>query len=75
MAEHSREAIQSAKHKVAIALLVGLILPVLTVSLMYSGFQFGRSIGKPFDMFLALAGAFVGFGLGSVIAWKTIRHL
>ena len=75
MAEPSREAIQSARHKVAKALLVGLILPALTVSSMYFGFQLGRSIGKPFDMFLALIGAFVGFGLASLIAWMIIKRL
>jgi len=75
MAESSKEVIQSARRKVAIALLIGLIVPALTVSLMYFGFQLGRSIGKPFYMLLALAGAFAGFGLGCVIAWKMIVRL
>ncbi len=75
MAESSKEVIQSAKHKVAMALLIGLIVPALTVSFMYFGFELGRLIGKPFYMLLALAGAFFGFGLGCVIAWKMIVRL
>jgi len=75
MVESSKEVIQSAKRKVAMALLIGLIVPALTVSLMYFGFEVGRLMGKPFHMLLALAGAFVGFGLGCVIVWKMIVRL
>jgi len=72
MATDKQKVVEVARKKILFALTVGLIVPILTVILMYYGYALGKQFGKPFDALLALLGAFGGFAMGAAMVWKII---
>jgi len=75
MATDKRKVVEVARKKILFALAVGLIVPILTVILMYYGYALGKQFGKPFDALFALLGAFGGFGVGAAIVWKIMMKI
>jgi len=75
MASEKQKMVKGAQKKILFALTVGLIVPILTVLLMYYGYVIGKGLGKPFDALLALFGAFGGFAVGTAIVWKIIMRI
>jgi hypothetical protein len=70
-----KKAVEVARKKILFALVVGLIVPILTVISMYCGYSFGKGLGEPFDALLALLGAFGGFAVAAAIAWRIIMRM
>jgi hypothetical protein len=64
-----------AKKLIKSALIVGPIMPAMTIIFMYAGFKLGSKLGKPLDMFLSLTGAMLGFSLGTIIIWFAIKAI
>ncbi|MEM2896349.1 MAG: hypothetical protein QXG01_02045 [Candidatus Bathyarchaeia archaeon] len=73
MLKDKEENKKRAKEMIKSALIVGPIMPIMTVAFMYVGFKLGSQLGKPFDMLLSLSGAMLGFSLGTIMIWFIIK--
>ncbi|MEM3522253.1 MAG: hypothetical protein QXD78_04340 [Candidatus Bathyarchaeia archaeon] len=72
---HKEKNKKKSKKLIEMALIIGPIMPMMTVAFMYVGFMLGSKIGKPLDMLLSLIGAMLGFGTGTIIIWLIIKSL
>jgi len=74
MASRDRKT-KSIGRKVALSLIAGLTLPLLTITAMYFSYQYARVLERPYDAISTLAGALIGFGVGTLVVWKAIIYI